>query len=88
MFKILFATADVIDDAHNTFLKEQDEEKDKETELDELKRGKKAFTYSDEEVAFAGNFVNDNVMKAKYNKKKKVRAVGEKAPDERIQNIE
>ena len=88
MFKILFATADVIDDAHNTFLKEQDEEKDKETELDELKRGKQAFTYSDEEVAFASNFVNDNVMKAKYNKKKKVRAVGEKAPDERIQNIE
>jgi len=56
MFKILFATADVIDDAHNTFLKEEDEERDKETELDELKRGKQAFTYSDEEVAFAGNF--------------------------------
>ena len=88
MFKILFATADVIDDAHNTFLKEEDEERDKETELDELKRGKQAFTYSDEEVAFASNITNENLMKAKYNKKKKVRVVGEKAPDGRIQNFE
>lgn len=31
-FKILFATADVLDDAHNTFLKEEiDDNKEKET---------------------------------------------------------
>jgi hypothetical protein len=88
MFKILFATADVLDDAHNTFLKEEDEIRDKETELDELKRGKQAFTYSDEEVAIAGNFVDENVMKAKYNKKKKLRAIGDKLSEGRIQSLE
>jgi hypothetical protein len=31
-FKILFATTDVLDDAHNTFLKEElDDNKEKET---------------------------------------------------------
>jgi hypothetical protein len=32
LFKILFATTDVIDDAHNTFLKEEElDEKERET---------------------------------------------------------
>jgi hypothetical protein len=54
-FKILFATADVLDDAHSTFLKEEiDDNKEKETQLDELSRGKSAFTWSDEEDCESG----------------------------------
>ena len=55
-FKILFATADVLDDAHSTFLKEEiDDNKEKETQLDELSRGKSAFTWSDEEDCESGD---------------------------------
>ncbi len=68
-FKILFATADVIDDAHSTFLKEDiDDNKEKETQMDELSRGKSAFTWSDEEDRESGGSNN-----SKYNKNKKIK---------------
>ena len=69
LLKILFATADVIDDAHSTFLKEDiDDNKEKETQMDELSRGKSAFTWSDDEDCESGG-INDS----KYNKNKKIR---------------
>lgn len=58
-FKILFATTDVLDDAHSTFLKEEiDDNKEKETQIAELSRGKSAFTWSDDEECESGG-IND-----------------------------
>ncbi len=55
----MFATADVLDDAHSTFLKEEiDDNKEKETQMDELSRGKSAFTWSDDEEYESGG-IND-----------------------------
>ena len=69
-FKILFATADVIDDAHTTFLKEElDDDKEKETLIEELSRGKQAFSWSDEEDCEFGS----DKKSSKYNKNKKQR---------------
>ena len=65
----MFATADVIDDAHTTFLKEDiDDNQEKETQMDELSRGKAAFTWSDDEDSESGS-ANDK----KYNKNKKIK---------------
>lgn len=62
-FKILFATTDVFDDAHNTFLRdEQDDPRDKETQMDELNRGCTSFNWSDDEI---------NSEQEKYSKKKR-----------------
>jgi len=50
LFKILFATTDVLDDAHNTFLRDEDDDpKEKETQFEGLNRGKASFNWSDEE---------------------------------------
>jgi hypothetical protein len=49
----------VLDDAHSTFLKEEiDDNKEKETQMDELSRGKSAFTWSDDEEYESGG-IND-----------------------------
>ena len=39
-----------MDDAHNTFIKDNEEERERETQLDELMRGGRAFNWSDEEL--------------------------------------
>jgi hypothetical protein len=49
-FTVLFSARDVFDDAHNTFIKDNEEERERETQLDELMRGGKAFNWSDEEL--------------------------------------
>lgn len=50
VFKVLFATTDVLDDARNTFIKNGDDQQERETQLDELMRGEQAFHWSDEEL--------------------------------------
>lgn len=65
LFKILFATKDVLDDAHNTFLKDEDDDpRERETQFEELNRGKASFNWSDEEEFSIGQSV-------KYSKKKR-----------------
>jgi hypothetical protein len=69
LFKILFATGDVNDEAYSTFLKEEfDKNKEKETQMDELSRGSQAFTWSDDE---SGSSSCNDAMK--YNKNKKIK---------------
>ena len=48
---MFFSTKDVIEDAHSTFIKEIDEDSERQLQLDELKRAKNsAFNWSDEEL--------------------------------------
>jgi hypothetical protein len=47
---VLFSAGDVFDDAHSTFIKDNEEARERETQLDELMRGEKAFNWSDEEL--------------------------------------
>ena len=48
LFRIVFASRDVIDDARNTFIKDMEDERECETALDTMTR--KAFNWSDEEL--------------------------------------
>lgn len=45
--KIIFKTGDVLDDARNTFIKDELEARERETQLDELLRGGQAFQWSE-----------------------------------------
>lgn len=66
LFKILFATTDVLDDAHNTFLgNANDSDGEKETQISELNRGFASFDYSDDENSILQE------LKDKYNKRKR-----------------
>lgn len=70
--QVLFSTRDVIDDAHSTFIKDVDEEKDKQLQLDELKRAKNsAFNWSDEELLGDMDDISNVVYKDKYQKPKR-----------------
>lgn len=82
LFKILFATGDVIDDAHSTFLKEEvDEKMEKETQMDELSRGSQAFTWSDDE---SGSISSNDKMKYNKNKKTKKPLVSPRKDAEKV----
>ena len=62
----------MIDDAHDTFIKEMDEERDKQLQLDELKKAKNAaFNWSDEELLGDMEDISNIVYKDKYQKKKR-----------------
>jgi len=50
VFKVLFATSDVIDDAKNTFIKDIEEQREHQLQMDELRQGESAFTWSDDEL--------------------------------------
>ena len=69
---MLFSTRDVIEDAHSTFIKDLDEEQDRQLQLDELKRAKNsAFNWSDEELLGDMDDMSDIIYKDKYSKKTK-----------------
>ena len=69
--QVLFSTREVIEDAHSTFIKDMEEEQDKQLQLDELKRAKNsAFNWSDEELLGDMDDMSDVVYKDKYTKKK------------------
>lgn len=61
-FKILFASTDVFDDAHKTFLREElADPREKETQMDEINKSFAAASWSDDE----------NAESEKYRKKKR-----------------
>ena len=69
---MFFSTKDVIEDAHSTFIKEIDEDSERQLQLDELKRAKNsAFNWSDEELLGDMEDVSDISYKQKYKKKNK-----------------
>ena len=69
---MFFSTKDVIEDAHSTFIKEIDEDSERQLQLDELKRAKNsAFNWSDEELLGDMEDVSDINYKQKYKKKNK-----------------
>ena len=66
---MLFSTRDVIEDAHSAFIKEIDEDNDRQLQLDELKKAKSsAFNWSDEELLGDMEDSDDIVFKEKYKK--------------------
>ena len=70
--QVLFSTRDVIEDAHSTFIKDVNEEKDKQLQLDELKKAKNsAFNWSDEELLGDVDDLSNIVYKDKYQKPKR-----------------
>lgn len=75
VWRVLFSTRDVLDDAQRTFIKEnEDEENERETQLDELMRVKQsAFNWSDEELLgeMGPNDQKSITVKNKYDKKNK-----------------
>ena len=75
VWRVLFSTRDVLDDAQRTFIKEnEDEENERETQLDELMRVKQsAFNWSDEELLgeMGPNDQKAITVKNKYDKKTK-----------------
>ena len=68
--QVLFSTREVIEDAHTTFIKDIEENPDKQLQMDELKRAKNsAFNWSDEELLGDMDDLKDVVFKDKYQKK-------------------
>lgn len=65
--QILFSTRDVIEDAHSTFIKDIEEDQDKQLQMDELKKAKNsAFNWSDEELLGDMDDLTDVIYKDKY----------------------
>ena len=75
VWKILFSTREVLDDAQRTFIKENDAEDSlRETQLDELMKAKSAaFNWSDEELLgeMDEHIRQEIIIKEKYAKKSK-----------------
>ena len=69
-FQIVFASRDVIDDARNTFIKDLEDERERATQLDVMR--KKEFNWSDEELLVDMNSeeAEKKMLKEKYGKKK------------------
>ena len=69
-FQIVFASRDVIDDARNTFIKDMEDERERATQLDVMR--KKEFNWSDEEllVDAESEEAEKKMQKEKYGKKK------------------
>ena len=66
----MFASRDVIDDARNTFIKDMEDERERATQLDVMR--KKEFNWSDEELLVDGESeeAEKKMQKEKYGKKK------------------
>ena len=67
--RLLFGTKELMDDAHNTFIKDYEQEVDKETQMDELLKGEQAFNWSDEEHISELDDASRLNLKQKYPKR-------------------